>query len=109
MIILIKGDKMDGELIYALVGIIIFLVVGFKIMQSNPSAVINTKDEKRDDILREYKKQLYEALTPLKDDRDAQINKKSLLLKKFSEELSANIYFDQIEVREIILDLAEDY
>ena len=99
---------MDSELTYTLVGIVIFLTVSFKIMKSNPSSVINTKDEKRDDILRGYKKQLNEALEPLKGDRDAQMKKKSLLLKKFSDELSTNIFFDQIEIREIILNLAEE-
>ncbi len=100
---------MDGELIYAIVGIVIFSVVAIKIMRSEVSAVINTKEDKRDRIISGYRKQLYEALTPLKNDKEVRIAKKSELLKKFSDELSMNIYFENIEIKEIILDLAQDY
>ena len=100
---------MDSETIYAVGGVIVFLVVAMFILRSNPSVVINTKDEKRDEILGKYKKELRESLASLGDDKEARVAKKSELLKRFSSELSSNIFFDQIEIREIILDLAEDY
>ncbi len=100
---------MDGELIYALVGIVIFSVVAFKIMRSDISAVINTKEDTKDTIIRRYRQQLYKALAALENDKEARMAKKSELLKKFSDELSRNIFFENIEIKEIILDLAESY
>jgi len=100
---------MDAELIYTLVGIGIFGIVTFFILRNTDLKNVNTKDKKRDDIINGYKKELYDSLTPLKNDKNAALAKKKELLKKFSDELSRNIFFEQVEIREIILDLADNY
>ena len=99
---------MDAELVYTLVGIGIFVVIAFFILRNTGLSDVNTKDKKRDDILNGYKKELYDSLTPLKSDKDARVAKKKELLKRYSDELSRNIFFEEIEIREIILDLADD-
>lgn len=100
---------MDVELIYTLVGVAIFGIVAFFILRSTGLKDVNTKDKKRDDIIDAYRKELYNSLTPLKSDKNAAIAKKKELLNRFSDELSRNIFFEQVEIREIILDLADDY
>jgi len=100
---------MDSEILYVLVGIIIFSVIAIYIFKNDDLVNANTKDTKRAEIINSYKKELYEALKPLENDKNARVAKKSELLKKFSDELSMNIFFDNIEIREIILDLADDY
>ena len=100
---------MDGEIIYILVGVVLFSIVAFFIFKNDSGTSANTKEAKREEILNGYKKELYETLKPLSDNKDAKIAKKNELLKKYSEELSLNIFFDSIEIREIIMELAENY
>ncbi len=99
---------MDSESIYALVGLVIFVTVGVIILRSDESKSSNKKEVTKNKIINAYKKELYEALLPLKNDKEARVAKKSELLKRFSAELTSNIFFDEIESREIILDLVND-
>ena len=99
---------MDSEIVYSLVGIVIFIFIIFVTFRSSSINEIKTKEEKRYQIIDEYKKQLRVALEPLQNDKKAMIAKKSELLKKFSNELAMNIFFDNDEIREIIEDLSKD-
>ncbi len=99
---------MDSEVIYAVGGIIGFIIIIIMVLRSNPSQIIKTKDEKREEILRDYKKQLRDTLAPYKDEKNARISKKSMMLKKFSDELALNIFFDNTEIKDIILELAKE-
>ena len=99
---------MDGEIIYILIGIVLFAIVAFFILKNDSGTKANTKEAKREEILNGYRKELYETLKPLKDNKDAKIAKKSELLKRYNEELSLNIFFEKIEIREIIMELAEN-
>jgi len=99
---------MDSETIYTIIGLLIFVGIATKILRSDVRSSVNTKDNTRDDIIDGYKLELYDALLPLKNDKEARKSKKTELLKRISDELSRNIFFEQIEVREIILDLAEN-
>jgi hypothetical protein len=77
-------------------------------MRSNVVEIVKSKEEKRLDIINGYKQELKEALVALADDNDARVAKKSELLKKFSDELSLNIFFDKDELRDIILELSKE-
>ncbi len=107
-LIFFKGFCMDGEIIYSVVGVLLFLIIAYFTLRSEKSQDIQSKEEKRYAIINGYKKELQDALSPLKDDREARVVKKSELLKRFSNELSLNIFFDKSEIREIILDLSVD-
>ena len=98
---------MDSEIIYSGVGIVIFLIIIVMTMRSNVVEIVQSKEEKRANIINGYKQELKMALEPLMDDVDARVAKKSELLKKFSNELSLNIFFDKDELREIILELSQ--
>ena len=98
---------MESETLYAIGGVVVFLITAIFVMRTGEPTVIQTKEEKREEILQEYAKELTDVLYLLKDDKEARVAKKTQLLKRFSEELSLNIFFDKIEIKEIILDLAE--
>lgn len=99
---------MDSEMIYAVVGIIVLGVVILVVLNTSKSKTINTKEAKREAILQDYKNQLHKALSPFENDKDARVAIKNKMLKKFSDELSLNIFFDADEIKEIILELIRD-
>ena len=99
---------MDVEMIYSIFGIVGLIMIVIFTFRSDVSEQIQTKEQKKESIVAEYKKELYESLIVLNDDKQARLDKKSKLLKKFSDELSLNIFFDKNEIQDIILELAND-
>ncbi|EDZ62309.1 hypothetical protein SMGD1_0431 [Sulfurimonas gotlandica GD1] len=99
---------MDSEIIYSAVGIVIFIIIVIMTMRSNVVEIVQSKEEKRADIVNGYKKELQDALEPLKNDTDSRLAKKSEMLQRFNGELSLNIFFDKDELREIILELSQE-
>ncbi|MEA2110945.1 MAG: hypothetical protein U9P71_02735 [Campylobacterota bacterium] len=73
---------------------------------SKDRRVVQSKQEKREEIIVNYEKRLHDALLPLKADQEVFIERKSELLRAFSVELSHNIFFDKDEIRGIIRELA---
>ena len=100
---------MDVEIIYSLVGIVIFIIIVIVTLHSDGATEIQTKEEKQYAIIDTYKKQLREALEPLVNDKEARVIKKKELLLIFNNELSTNIFFDQTELRAIMSDLSQNY
>ena len=98
---------MDGETLYAIFGIAVFCVIIFLTLRGGTVTKTQTKEEKKYEILDRYKKELRVALEPFKDDKQKRILKKSELLKRFSDELSRNIFFDNSEIRDIITELSK--
>ncbi len=98
---------MDAQMLYSLLGILIFIVIIILTLRNPESKKIQTKQEKQFEILNAYKKQLRIALEPLENDNEARLAKKSELLKKFSDELAMNIFFDKFEIKEMILELSQ--
>lgn len=76
-------------------------------MRPKITTIVQTKREKREEIVDGYKKQLREALEVIQDN-DEKTAKKVALLKKFSDELASNIFFDGNEIHEIILELSKE-
>lgn len=99
---------MDNEIIYALTGIVVLLLVIIFTLKNTPKKQVKAKEEKRYEIINDYKNKLREALAPLENNKEAMLAKKSELLKKFSHELSLNIFFDKNEIREIVLELSKE-
>jgi len=97
---------MNYEMIYNVLGILMFLLIMYKVFKKNVTTEIQSKDEKKADIINGYKEKLKAELELLKDDKEAQIVKKTELLNKYSEELSRNIFIDANEIRDIVLQLS---
>ena len=97
---------MDAELIYTIIGVALFSLFAYITLKSDTAGKIQTKEEKRYEIISRYQALLREELAPLQNNREELLAKKVQLLKKFSDELSSNIFFDSLEIEEIIQDLA---
>lgn len=97
---------MDGEVIYSIFGVIAILVIGYKVLGSSSKPKAKTKLQKRAEIIEQYKKSLAESLEEFSDDKEGRMKQKSSLLQGYSTELSQNIFFDNDEIREIILELS---
>ena len=98
---------MDTQIIYALLGIITLVALIVFIFSSEKTTKVQTKEEKKRSIIKEYERELQDALSSLQDNKEARISKKNALLKKFSSELALNIFFDKDEIRDIILNLSK--
>ncbi len=99
---------MDDMIIYSLIGIVTLVIVIIITLRGGNSKEIKTKNQKRAEILDGYKLELQKVLGPLEDDKEARVSKKSSMLKKFSDELSRNIFFDKNEIRDIMLELSKE-
>jgi peptidoglycan hydrolase CwlO-like protein len=99
---------MDSETIYGVVGVGVFALIAYFTLRKNDISEAQTKEEKRFQILNQFKDELRRELDKL-DSKEEKATKKVELLKKFSDELSRNIFFDEIEIKEIILDIIEEY
>ncbi len=66
---------------------------------------VQTKEQKRAQILNEYETELEKILSQTTEEEKPQIKKQYLM--RYSQELSQNIFFDKDEIREIILKLSQ--
>lgn len=98
---------MDNEIIYSLVGIATLILVIIATLKGDNTQTVKTKQQKRAEILEQYKSELQKALTPLKNNPKAAVTKKTTLLNKFNSELARNIFFDKDEIKGIILELSK--
>ena len=76
---------MDAQTIYAIVGILIFSTVVYYVLRSDVTSEVQSKDEKRYEIINGYRERLSKELEPLTGDNKARLDKKVLLLKEFSD------------------------
>lgn len=96
---------MDSAIFYPSIGIIILILIIVITINSSSNKKVQTKEQKRAEILQNYKEELQTELSNIEDD-DVRKAKKTELLKRFSDELSRNIFFDAGEIRDIILELS---
>ena len=99
---------MDTEVILSLIGIVVLILVIVATFGGYIGVPSKNPTVKKDEIINGYREQLQAALEPLMEDDRARLDTKKSLLKKFSDELSRNIFFDNGEIREIILDLSKN-
>ena len=97
---------MDSAILYSIIGIIILILVIVVTLNIDVSRKVQTKEEKRAEILQKYKEELHSALSDI-DDNEEKNAKKTKLLKQFSDELSRNIFFDADEIRDVIRNLTK--
>lgn len=100
---------MSIDILYIVIGVVIVLVIAYFTLKKDAIKKVQSKEEKRYEILNAYSKELKEALEPLGDKQEARVAKKQELFKRFSQELSQNIFFDNSEIKEILVDLSQKY
>lgn len=100
---------MDSEILYSLIGVLGFIGVIYLTLRGGfDQAKVRTKDEKRSEIIENYKSMLEASLKDFDKDEKMRKDKKIMLLKEYSQELSKNIFFDNDEIKEIILELSAE-
>lgn len=99
---------MNGETLYAFFGIISLVVIGYVVLSKTKKTVaVKSKEQKREEILQDYKVKLRNALKSFQNNEQRR-ERKNTLLKEFSDELALNIFFDADEKKEIIMELAKE-
>lgn len=89
-------------LLLILIPLAIFLIIKQQKKTNIKSAVV-----KKEEIIKEYKRQIREVISKNKNDQSALLREKTILLKKINYELSMNLFFDEKESKKIILELLE--
>ena len=97
---------MDAELLYSIVGILGF--IGVAVITLRSGGDVKTKEEKKAEIITGYKELLKKSLHDFDKEDKMRKDKKIMLLREFSQELSMNIFFDKDEIKEIILELSAE-
>lgn len=97
---------MDTTIIYIIIGLFLIAVISFFIFGKNVTKIVKTKEEKKEEIRDGYRQELRTALLEVTDDKKQRVAIKKELLRRCSAELSLNIFFDNDDIREIILELS---
>jgi len=84
----------------------LFAIGSYFIFFTTPSYV-KDKNDKKEEIIEEYRVKLNNLLEQYKDDNDKQIEEKKIFLKECNDELSRNIFFTEDEAKKIIQDLSK--
>jgi hypothetical protein len=96
---------MPVELVYEIAVIVgVGLLV---IVWSRKKFASQSPQEKRDQIVEGYKQELKTALAT-EQDPQRRMAIKSELLKQFNDELARNIFFEQEEIRAVLLELSKE-
>lgn len=86
--------------------IIVFILVVFTYLVFKPEPQTKSKELKQEEIKRDYKQKLLSELSVIQD-RQAQLKRKTELLKVFASELHDNLFFEESEVKAFINELSQ--
>jgi disulfide oxidoreductase YuzD len=82
------------------------LTITFIFFKKNKSTFIKPAVVKKDDLIQSYKYELLEILEENKENKELQFQEKIKFLKRVNNELSMNIFFDEIEAKKLIQELS---
>lgn len=74
--------------------------------KENRKKFVKSQAVKKSEIITSYENQMKEVLIKYKDDETKRLELKKKLLIKINQELSLNIFFDDIEAKKILTQLA---
>ncbi|AXX86812.1 hypothetical protein [Malaciobacter marinus] len=77
----------------------IYILIRKKLLKTK---IINSKTQKKEDIIKEYENEMIRILYKYKDDEKQLSIKRKEFLLKVNKELAMNIFFDANETQEII-------
>lgn len=77
----------------------IYILIRKKLLKTK---IINSKTQKKEDIIKEYENEMTRILYEFKDDEKQLSIKRKEFLIKVNKELAMNIFFDANETQEII-------
>lgn len=93
------------EYILALIISAVFTVL-FIYFKKNKINAIKPATVKKDELIQNYKDELLEILEKNKENKEKQIQEKMKFLKRVNSELSMNIFFDEVEAKNLIRELS---
>ncbi|MDD2449024.1 MAG: hypothetical protein PHG10_05110 [Sulfurimonas sp.] len=97
---------MDSEIIYSSFGIVVLVIIIFFVLRSKEAVPTRSQEEKKAQIISDYKQKIKNILSTVSEDE--RVEKKKKLLAQISNELALNIYFDEDDIREVILSLSKE-
>jgi len=93
------------EYILALILSVLFTMI-FLFYKKNKTTFVKPVVVKKDELIQNYKNELLEILEVHKDNKELQFQERIKFLKRVNYELSMNIFFDEIESKNLIQELS---
>jgi hypothetical protein len=93
-------------MIIVLIVALLIIIVKLYLLNKQPKIKPQTEEQKKAQIIDNYKKTLLEQLEPFRDDKQKTLSIKRDFLKKISNELSKNIFFDNSQIKDIVKELS---
>lgn len=82
------------------------LTVAFMFYKKNKTIFIKPTVVKKEELIQNYRDELLELLEKYKENKELQFQEKIKFLKRVNYELSMNIFFDEIEAKNLIQELS---
>lgn len=86
--------------------LVLAIVIGFFLFKLNYKKT-KVPTAKKYEIINQYKRQLKTILKTHLNDKNRQVQEKKIFLQRCNSELSRNIFFTELEAKQIIQDLAQ--
>ena len=82
------------------------LTLVFIYFKKNKNVVIKSAPVKKEELIQAYKEELLYILEENKENKELQVQEKIKFIKRVNYELSMNIFFDEIEAKNLIQELS---
>lgn len=82
------------------------LTIVFVFLKRNKNTFVKPAAVKKDDLIQNYKDELLTILEENKENKELQFQEKIKFIKRVNNELSMNIFFDEIEAKKLIQELS---
>ncbi|MBU0924575.1 hypothetical protein KKG81_06785 [bacterium] len=82
------------------------LTVVFMYYKKNKTTFVKPAAVKKDELIQNYKDELLEILEANKQNKELQFQERIKFIKKVNYELSMNVFFDEVEAKDLIKELS---
>lgn len=93
------------EYVLALILSAVFTVV-FMYYKQKKATFVKPAAVKKDELIQAYKDELLEILEANKQNKELQFQERIKFIKKVNYELSMNVFFDEVEAKDLIKELS---
>ena len=93
------------EYLFALVLSAFFTFI-YIYLKKSKTVFVKPKAVKKDELIQGYKDELLQILEEHKENKELQFQEKIKFIKRVNSELSMNIFFDEIEAKNLIKELS---
>ena len=93
------------EYLFALVLSAFFTFI-YMYLKKSKTAFVKPEAVKKDELIQSYRVELLEILEKYEDNKELQFQERIKFIKRVNYELSMNIFFDEIEAKNLIQELS---